>query len=406
MTDRTDLNHLKDMERIYGDTKYFIEEITTGYGFYGNFIESMRNGSASVSINRKTLRKKIEEQWIIAIEACLPALDTVTRNYGVGLEEREEVMPIEFSKNINNRSIRHLAQHTDFITAVDGDMIKPSKILNVFHEETMKTYENMFVNTLIQRLFYFVERRYSALKEKGMEESGVQLDFDGTFNFASSNGKIRLNIEVNDPTEKSDEKNSFSRVVRLREIITRYLESPFVKAMQDAYIRPPVIRTNAIVKNKYLSQCLGLWDYIESYEKVGYVIEVEEKAEKPSEEFIKELYSMLSLQYMIFDYNIHRGFNGLPEVIDAKQSEDPLSPNIVTRLQRIETEEYNVYDTEYRRVVNVSQLTGQRRLSDGEIKVRNAVDAALAADREIENIRRKKQRQAKKTANKLQFVQE
>lgn len=406
MTDRIDLNHLKDMERIYGDTKYFIEEITTGYGFYGNFIESMRNGSASVSINRKTLHKKIEEQWINAIEACLPALDTVTRNYSVGIEEREEVMPIEFSKNINSRSIRHLAQHTDFITAVDGDMIMPSKILNVFHDETMKTYENKFVNTLIQRLYYFVERRYSDLKEKGTEESGVQLDFNGAFNFGSSSGKIRLNIEVNDSAENKNEEDSFSRIVRIREILSRYLDSPFVKAMQEAYIRPPVMRTNAIVKNKYLSQCLDLWDYIESYEKVGYVIEVEEKTEKPSEEFIKELYSMLSLQYMIFDYNIHRGFNGLNEVIDAKQSEGPLSPNIITRLQRIETEEYNVYDTEYRRVVNVSQLTGQRRLSEGELKVRNAVDTALAADREIENIRRKKQRPAKKTANKTRSVQE
>lgn len=406
MTDRIGLNHLKDMERIYDDTKYFIEGITTGYGFYGNFIESMRNGNASVSINRKTLHKKIEEQWINAIEACLPALDTVTRNYSVGIEEREEVMPIEFSKNINSRSIRHLAQHTDYITSVEGDMIMPSKILNVFHEETMKTYENKFVNTLIQRLYYFVERRYSDLKEKGTEESGVQLDFNGAFNFGSSSGKIRLNIEVYDPAENKNEEDSFSRIVRIREIISRYLDSPFVKAMQEAYIRPPVMRTNAIVKNKYLSQCLDLWDYIESYEKVGYVIDVEEKAEKPSEEFIKELYSMLSLQYMIFDYNIHRGFNGLTEVIDAKQSKEPLSPNIVTRLQRIETEEYNVYDTEYRRVVNVSQLTGQRRLSEGELKVRNAVDTALAADREIENIRRKKQRPAKKTANKTQSVQE
>ncbi|MGN0494032.1 MAG: DUF2357 domain-containing protein, partial [Acutalibacteraceae bacterium] len=362
MADRTDAKHLNDMERIYGDTKYFIEGITTGYGFYGDFIESMRNGSASVRINRKTLHKKIEEQWINAIEACLPALDTVTRNYSVGIEEREEVMPIEFSKNINSRSIRHLAQHTDYITAIEGDTVMPSKILNVFHEETMQTYENKFVNTLIQRLFSFVERRYSALKERGTEESGVQLDFNGAFNFGSSSGKISFNIEVDDPAGKAEEEGSFSRVARIREILLRYLESPFVKAMQGAYIRPPVMRTNAIVKNKHLSQCLDLWDYIESYEKVGYVIEVEEKAEKPSEEFIKELYSMLSLQYMIFDYNIHRGFNGLPEVLNTKQSEEPLSPNIVTRLQRIEADEYNVYDTEYRRVVNVSQLTGQRRL--------------------------------------------
>lgn len=406
MSDRENPAYMTEMERIYSDTNYFIEGITGDYGFYGNFIEAMRKGSASVSINRKTVHKKVEEQWISAIESCVPALDYATRNRSVGIEEREEVVPIEFSKNINSRSIRHLAQHTDYIADVDGDTVTPSKILNVFHEETVQTYENKFINTLIQRLFSFVDRRYTALAERGTQESGVELDFNGAFDFGASEGKINFRIEVNDPTGKAEAENAVLRIARIRDILLRYLASPFVKEMQGAYIRPPVMRTNAIVKNKYLRQCLDLWDYIESYEKVGYVIEVEEKAEKPSDEFIKELYSMLSLQYMIFDYNIHRNFNGPAEVLETGRTDRPLTPDVVTRLKRIETEEYNVYDTEYRKVVNVSQLTGQRRLSAGEIRIRNAVDEALAADRELENIRRKKRRQEKKATEKTRSVQE
>lgn len=406
MPELDDKNRAREMERIHGDTAFFIEEITKGYGFFGDFIESMRAGDATVSIRRRTIHKIIEEQWLNSIEMCLPAIDIVTRNYSVGIEEREEVLPIQLSKNINNRSIRHLAQHTDFIEKVEGDTITPSKILNVIHEETMQTYENRFVNTLIQRLYTFVDRRYSELQKRGTEESGVALDFDGAFQFGTTNGKIRFHIDVSDPAGGDAGDDSFARMKRVREAIVRLLDSSFVRSMQDSYIRPPVMRTNAIMKNKYLRQCLDLWDYIESYEKVGYIIDVQEKSEKPDEAFLTELYSLLSMQYMIFDYSIHGAFGGLPEVLTSQKSDEPLAPHIVTRLQKVEVEEYNVYDTEYRRVVNVSALTGQRRLSDSEMQIRNAVEAALAAEREIENLRRKEKRKEKRASGKQKTAQE
>ena len=394
--------YAREMERIYNDTSYFIDGITEGYGFYGDFIRSMQTGNASLKLNRRTVHKRIEEQWLSAIESCLPVLDIVTRNYTVGIEEREEVMPIEFSRNINNRSIRHLSQHTDYITSFDGENITPSKILNVINEETMQTYENKFVNTLIQRLFDFVERRYSAIAGRGTEETGVQLDFESKFLIGSSEGRISFSIGVTDPEANAESDGSFARLVRIRKVLANLLQSSFVKNMQGAFVRPPVMRTNAIMKNKYLRQCMDLWDYIESYEKVGYVLDVEEKAEKPGDEYIKELYSLLSLQYMIFDYNVRRGFNGFPDVVAARDTDEPLTPNIVTKIKKVQTDEYNVYDTEYRRVVNVSQLSGQRRLSEGELQVRNAVETALTAQRKIENMRSREQRKRKKTITKAE----
>lgn len=376
-----------EMARIYGDTGYFINSIIQEYGFYGQFIESMRNGGASLHVNRKTVHKTIDDQWITAVEECLPALDLVMRHRSVGIEEREEVLPIEFSRNITSRSIRHLAQHTDYISSYDGETITPSKILNVFNEETVQTYENKFVNTLIQRLYIFVDRRYSALKDRGTSESSVEMDFTSSFRFGDADGKIHLSVEASDPGD-STETAQMERVEKIYHVLATYLGSPFVRSMEGAYIRPPVMRTNAISKNKYLRQCLELWDFIESYEKLGYVLDVEEKAEKPSEAFIRDLYSMLSLQYMIFDYNIHEGFGGSAEIVASRQTDQPIVPHIVTDLKTVDTEEYNVYDTEYRRVVNVSQLSGQRRLSAGELQLRTAIDAALAADREVELLRR------------------
>lgn len=384
MSDNSENNLEKVINSIYGDTKFFIDAITDEYGFYGSFIEAMRTGNTTMNVSRRIVHKKLEDQWMNAIEACLPTLDYVMRNYSTGIEEREEVLPIELSKKIGNRSIRHLAQHTDYINEVNGDTITPSKILNVYNEGTVLTYENKFINTLIQHLYTFVEKRYNALMGNGAEETGMGLEFDSSFKFGSSEGKLSLKIEVNDPSSGNTKENPpLERIRRLRQTVAMYLDSPFVKMMGNSYIHPPVMRTNAILKNKYLRECLDLWNYIETYENLGYLIETEEQAEKPNDSFIKDIYSLMSLQYLVFDYNMHHGFKNTPEVLTSKRSDQPLTPKLLTHFQKVETKDYNAYDIEYRKVVNIYNTDMKRGSSKFEAQIRNAIDVALNAEREM-----------------------
>lgn len=374
---------LEEINSIYGDTNYFIDAITEEYGFYGFFIEAMRTGSASVNVNRKKIHKQIEDKWISAIEACLPTIDYVTRNYTVGIEEREEVVPIELSKKISSRSVRHLAQHTDYIKEVTDDTVTPSKILNVFNEETVLTYENKFINTLIRRLYTFVEKRYKVLAGNKMDEMGVGVEFDSSFRFGSADGKLSLKIEVSDPIKSEGADDSLVRLNKIRSAILEYMDSRFVKKMGNNYIHPPVMRTNTIMKNKYLRECLELWDFIETYEGLGYVIETEEQAERPKDEFIRQIYSLMSLQYLMFDYNIHHGYQDMPEVVAARRSDQPISVKLLTHFKKVETKDYNSYDTEYRKVINIPDFDRKRRPTVGELQIRNAIEDALAVEREL-----------------------
>lgn len=374
---------LEEINSIYGDTNYFIDAITEEYGFYGFFIEAMRAGSASVSINRKLISKRIEENWMSAIEACLPTIDYVTRNYSVYIEECEEIVPVELSRKVTNRAVRHLAQHTDYIKEVKDDTVIPSKILNVYNEETALTYENKFLNTLIRNLYSFVEKRYNVLAGDRLDESGVSVEFDNSFSFGSADGKLSLKIEVDDPRIAKDADKTLARLKKIRNTILGYLDSPFVKRMGNNYIRPPVMRTNAIMKNKYLRECIDLWDFIESYEGLGYVIDTEEQAEKPKEEFIKQIYSLMSLQYLMFDYNIHHGYRDMPEVVAARHSDKPFSPRLLTHFKKVETKDYNSYDTDFRKVVNISDFEKKRRPTVGETQIREAIEDALAVEREL-----------------------
>jgi hypothetical protein len=42
------------------------------------------------------------------------------------------------------------------------------------------------------------------------------------------------------------------------------------------FVRPPIMRTNAIMKNVDLKACLGLWQYVLGYENIGYEINIED----------------------------------------------------------------------------------------------------------------------------------
>lgn len=108
----------------------------------------MKDGKASIELKKKYLLRAIDETWVNIIEDTLPSIDAVIRNPAKHIEEREEILPIELSHNITSRSLQHLSQHTNLISRIEGDTIIPSKILNVFKDETIKTYENKFVNTL------------------------------------------------------------------------------------------------------------------------------------------------------------------------------------------------------------------------------------------------------------------
>ena len=133
---------------------------------YDKFHMLQTKSNSTVSLNHKMMEKMIDLNWVEAIEKGLVHVDNVMRNPRKTVENVEEIVPIALSKKITVDSVKHLAQHTDLIQSVDPvtGKITPSKVLNVHKEESMMTYENKFVNTLIDRVYIFIARRYEKLK--------------------------------------------------------------------------------------------------------------------------------------------------------------------------------------------------------------------------------------------------
>ena len=251
-------------EHVYRDTMYFIDAMVEDYDFYRGVFAMVKQGATEIAIKKRKVNKLIDEQWINAIEESIVALDTVVRRPTKTIKEIEEVLPIELSKNITERSIRDLAQHTNYISKIEDDMVTPNRILNIYRDETLETYENKFINTLVVRLYTFVNRRYQQIKDAGRDELNSAVSFDSVFESGRIKGKFTFGIEIiedlsPDTPEEAAEREAdnvdygsdlWKRVEYINMVVTEYMNSDFVKALGKLYVRPPIMRTNAILKNK------------------------------------------------------------------------------------------------------------------------------------------------------------
>jgi|AntRauTorcE11897_2_1112592.scaffolds.fasta_scaffold00001_511 hypothetical protein len=222
--------------------------------------------------------KLLKLDWVERIEEALPFMDTAIRDSRSFIEQRDEIVPIEKVKRINTQSVRHLAQHTNLIAKVEanGDVL-PNSILNIYYESSFAIYENRFLYTLLTNLTDFVEKRYRVLKNKD-QKIDINYTLDKTVKRKSKVSKMTVNFEHEtsesekfDHTMNTSNLSGFTRVLRIRSIISDFWASKLIQSLKGIeFVRPPIVRTNLMTKNVNFRNCLELYEYIERYTSLGY----------------------------------------------------------------------------------------------------------------------------------------
>ena len=286
---------------------------------YKEILELLLGGETAIRATKKYVIRSVDEMWVKAAEECLPALDTLTRNPTGFIAETEEILPIEMTKKITGRSIQHLGRHADYLSETDDGELMPTKMLNIFREDSLQTYENKFLNTLLSRLYIFVHRRAEAARKRRAEEEVYSLDLADTFRDGDLRCKMSLNIEIsrkcseNAARKAEIEASLEERIEKLDAVFSAYMTSPFVQKMGASYIHPPISRTNAILKNKYFRQCLALWEFIESYDDSEHGVFFAAEEIELSDECLKETYESAARQYVAFKYAMAQAFEETEE---------------------------------------------------------------------------------------------
>ena len=378
----------KSYLELYLEYKDYLASATSDNEFYSEMDTAIKSGTNSYSLFNRYFDKKIDLKWVEEIEACIIPLDNIIRVPRKFIVQEEEIVPIERARKITNESIRHLAQHTNMIAKVEGDDVTPNQILNVFREESYEVYENRFVFTLMQNLVRFIDVRYNVLFNISDDDNMASLKMES--DFTRGREKIQYKLEVSAQSAGSEiegevgpegeNATAFQRIERVKRIINEYANSSFMKELSNFVpVRPPIMRTNAIQKNPNFRACLKLWQFIQSYNELGYEITVKESNDMVSAEYMNELNRMTALNYMMLKANT------LSEDSVGKQKKRKLKPKLLKRLAEELVMDYDMEEVEIQRVFVDEVKRVSRKKIEGEKKIQEAIQRALDA----ENARKK-----------------
>lgn len=371
-------------EELYNEYKNGSLSIFDGDEYYGDMLEAMEGGKHEISLFNRFFEKKIDLKWVEAIEACTVALDTIVRNPRKFIVQEEEIVPIERARKITAESVRHLAQHTSMIARVDGDRVTPSQILNVFREESFEIYENRFIFTLLRNLRHFIDTRYNVLFNMEQDEKKSSLSMNSEFR--AGNEKISYKLEVSsqavatmnsESANRGDENaTALARIERIKRVVNGFCSSSFMRDLEHCTpVRPPIMRTNVIQKDPNFRACLNLWQFISSYDEVGYEITAKETNEMVNEEYKDDLFKLATVNYMLLKKN-----TGELESDDIKAKKRKLKPKLLKRLAEDLVLNYDMEEIEIRKVFVDELKRANKKKTAGETKINEAIDRALKSE--------------------------
>ena len=250
--------------------------------------------------------------WVDVIEDACPYIDIIVRQPKIALIREENTVKIEKSKKITVASIKDLSKHTEYINRVDKKTksVEPKKILDVRNEETYNIYENRFLYTLIDSLLKFVLEKEKLLNNFELSDEKV-LEYSGktVTDYEKLNIELKISSETL-PSAKVDKKikeeikKIKARIKRIKEYIGSWQKSEMYKALEKAhvsFIKPPIKKTNIILKNPNFRIAVKLWEYLLKFE------EDEDKKENTESDGNDVLKGFLDHSYLI-DYFVLDSF--------------------------------------------------------------------------------------------------
>ena len=300
----------KITREVYRQYANKIVSVLNKEGFYEQFKKRVDKGASSFKLAKKRLVQDISIDWIDTIESILPNLDTIVRNPRKFIVQEEDIVDVSLARSISTESVKYLAQHTNMISKVDektGD-VTPSKILNITKEESFEIYENRFIYTLLLKLKDFVTMRYDKIKKASATQDVLELDIESRFNLPSKKITYRTEYFAQLSFDEvmrldPDTLTKIERVAKIDRIITDFLSSSFAKSMRNsAPVRPPIMRTNVILKEPNFKKALTLWQFVETYQQTaGFSTSDEVEDYEIDAESAQRLNSMITLNTMVFE---------------------------------------------------------------------------------------------------------
>jgi hypothetical protein len=175
-------------------------------------------------------------------------------------------------------------------------------------------------------------------------------------------------------------------------------------------IKGNVTKTNVLKRNPDYKAVLKLWEFLRSYDDIGYSIRVVEQNPEINEKFQQDIYHNILFNYLILKgYLEDEADRELPE--KAKGRNRTLKPKFIHQIVEELTEDYDLPDVEVRKVL-IEELTKAQLMQEEAAERRRLVEEQEARKKaEEERIKAEKKAEqerirAEKAAERERIRQE
>lgn len=354
-------------------TKYTnkVERTLENDRYFQYLFEIVQAGNNTIHQNNRVLHKVVDERWLTVVEEGLTSIFNIVDKPRRFIATTEEVVPVALARKITADSVRHLSQNTQFITTNAKGDIQPTKVLNVTTEESFDLYENRFVYHLIQRLFAFVDKRTDVIFWSTGDETCNTMCMESKIDdaYEEISYKVEMTVKNRQSFAENDNDNMdlFKRIDRVRRMSRTLRASSFCDIMNGcAKVKSPIQRTNLMMKDPDYRNCYKLWQFIESYDEVGYSIEEQDTALEFDEEYQTQMYINLITNYTIFKSLLESDPRKLTEIATKKRR--PVKPKFIKKIQEEIVDNCDIPDVEVRKVfieeVTQAQLDAEAKLAE------------------------------------------
>ncbi len=346
-----------------------VEEVLADDRYFQYMFEMIQAGDNKLHQVNRVLHKVVDETWLTVVEEGIESIFKIVDKPRRFIATKEEVVPVALAKKISADSVRHLSQNTQFIATNAAGEMQPTKILNVTTEESYDLYENRFVYHLIQRLFAFVDKRtdviFWATGDETCNVMSMESKVDDAYEQISY--KVEMTVKNKQSLVENDTDNMsvFKRIDRVRRMSRVLRQSSFCEIMNGcAKVHSPIQRTNLMMKDPDYRACYKLWQFIESYDEVGFSIEEQDSAMEFDEEYLLQMYINMITNYTVFKSLLESDPRKMNEI--AVEKKEPVKPKFIKEIKEEIVDDPNIPDVEIRKVfveeVTQAQLDAEAAL--------------------------------------------
>lgn len=268
------------------------------------FFNSLKKGKNTIYKTHHQETKVFDEKWINTLESYFPSINNIIESPKSALKRESELVLVERVKKVDSRTIKHLSSNTKYIRKIDEkDGVIPTKLLTSHTDVHYATYENRFIKTLIERLFFFVRSRYTLIKEniESFQRTNLILNSQFPYNGDHITYNLEFDIKEDLDNKKINEYNLnlLKRVENLQKLVNGFYQSPFMKDLDKAKnVRPPFNKTSVLLKNPDYNNAYLLWLFLDSHHVLPFDLEVETTEKQLDENSLSDLERLTLINYL------------------------------------------------------------------------------------------------------------